>query len=177
MKSSKLAIQMMWVVLFALTGACFSAGVNAQDRSAGPPVMTGDADFEARSNTLRNMTAEKPAEKTTPVVRKDPKVVLEEARDDYRFLQVNNKALKLTLDTNKVIDPADVANFLTDIRKRAERLNENLALPELDKKAEHMKITPAATPAEFTASVSTLSGLIRSFITNPCFSRTGVARK
>ena len=165
---AKISIQIMLLVLCALT-ALFSAEVKAQDRGTGAPVATRDNDFESRSNTLRNMTAEKPAEKKPPVIRKDPKVVLEEAREDYKFLQVNNKALKLTLDTNKVVDPAAVANFLTDIRKRAERLNENLALPELDKKTEHMKINPAVTAEEFTASVSTLSGLIRSFITNPCF--------
>jgi hypothetical protein len=170
MKSiAKISIQTFLLALFGIVNAHFSSHIMAQDRSPGPPVMTGDADFEARSNTLRNMTAEKPKENRAPAPRRDPKVVLDEAREDYKFLQVDNKGLKQTLATATVFDPASVSVWLTDIEKRAERLSVNLALPELDKKAERMKINPATDADEFKASVSSLSDLIRGFITNPCF--------
>jgi hypothetical protein len=169
MKSiSKVARQMFLLALFALLAAPFSAELRAQDRNPGPESATRDNDFESRSNTLRNMT-EKPVEKAKPVVKRDPQEVMQEARDAYRFLQVDNKALKQTLATATPFEPASVSEFLNDIRKRAEYLDADLSLPELDKKAEHIKISPATTAEEFKASVATLSDLIRSFVTNPCF--------
>ncbi|HSS22386.1 MAG TPA: hypothetical protein VLL54_20105 [Pyrinomonadaceae bacterium] len=169
MKSLKTTGQMFLLALFTLAAPHFSAAVKAQDRNPGPEIVTRDTDFESRSNTLRNISEAKPGEKRVVDIRKDPKVVMDESREDYKYLQIDNKALKLTLETTPLVDPASVADFISDVRKRAERLSINLALPELDKKAERMKISPAASPEAFSASVSSLSGLIRSFVTNPCF--------
>lgn len=165
---SIIALRICLISLVSISAAQFSVAVKAQDRSPGPPVVTRDNDFESRSNTLRNMTGTNPAERKEPEPKRDPKVVMEEARDDYKFLQINNKALKQTLAAT-TFEPTSVAEWVTDIRKRAERLNLSLALPELDKTAVRMKISPASNADEFKASVSNLSDLIRAFVTNPCF--------
>lgn len=164
---SKIALQVLLIALVFISAGQFSIAVKAQDRSPGPPVITRDNDFESRSNTLRNMTGAKPAERE-PEPKRDPKVVMAEAREDYKFLQINNKALKQTLAAT-MFEPTSVAEWVTDIRKRAERLNQSLALPELDTAAVRMKISPASDADEFKASVSNLSELIRAFVANPCF--------
>ncbi len=164
----RIATKVALIGLFCVSVTCFSVAINAQDRNPGPATVSSDHDFEARSNTLRNLTAAKPGEHPEPEVRRDPKVVMEEARADYKFLQIDNKALKQTLAAT-TFAPASVVEWVADVRKRAERLNQSLALPELDKKTERMKIHSAANAEEFKTSVSNLSDLIRTFITNPCF--------
>lgn len=166
---TNVTLKMLLLVLFSLAIAHFTADIQAQDRSPGPEPVTRDTDFESRSNTLRNMTATKPAPEAKPIPRPDPEQVLREAREDYMFLQVDNKALKQALAATTPLEPKIVFDSVTDIRKRAERLNTNLALPEADKKAEHAKITSATNPEELRASVANLSTLIRSFVGNPCF--------
>lgn len=63
---------------------------------------------------------------------------------------------------------------MTEIRERAERLNKNLALPELDPIAEPSRSVVPEGPDRLKRSVIRLGTFIFSFVDNPFFKEISV---
>jgi hypothetical protein len=107
--------------------------------------------------------------------RKSEALRLSEIAEDYRDLQqVNNKMMAATMRT--VAPDYELINkSVADIRRRAERLRENLALPapevKDDKKTEPK---PAENAAGMKAALLALDRSIMSFVGSPLFKNTDV---
>jgi len=102
----------------------------------------------------------------------DRNTTLAEVREDFWRIQLANDDLRTSLSSQNAIDSRMVAKTTSEIRTRAKRLKENLALPRLEKSPES-QVVPAA-PVDLRASIAKLSKLIESFVSNPMLSQKHV---
>jgi hypothetical protein len=95
--------------------------------------------------------------------RREPRLAFAQIREDFLRLQVVNNDLARAVSGGGQLDLKLVAKSASEIRKRAERLKENLALPE----AEGDEKTPAShAPTDLEqlrVALSRLDGIIRRF--------------
>lgn len=101
-----------------------------------------------------------------PPERRTPRPNLTKIREDYVQLQVTNNdlAARVASASEDSLDLKAVASAAAEIRKRAERLKENLALP--DPEGEERR-TPE--PEELKPTLAALDQLILRFVRNPVF--------
>lgn len=110
--------------------------------------------------------------------RKAEELRMAEIAEDYRDLQqVNNKMLGAVMRRAAVPDYKLIAGSLADIRRRAERLRENLALPAPEEtpggEAEGRQAPkPAEDAAAMKAALLALDRSIMSFVRSPLFKNT-----
>lgn len=99
---------------------------------------------------------------------REPRLAFAQIREDFLRLQVVNNDLARARSGGGQLDFKLVAKSASEIKKRAERLKENLALPEPD---EGGKSAPAAAPAptdagQLRTALSRLDGIILRFTGN-----------
>ena len=95
--------------------------------------------------------------------RREPRLAVTQIREDFVRLQVVNNDLARAVSGGGQLDFKLVAKSASEIKKRAERLKLNLALPEA---AEREKSPAAAAPTDLEqlrAALSRLDGLILRF--------------
>ena len=107
--------------------------------------------------------------------RKSEELRLSEIAEDYRDLQqVNNKMMAATMRA-AAPDYELINKSVADIRRRAERLRENLALPAPEAKDEKgPEPKPAGDAAGMKAALLALDRSIMSFVRSPLFKNTDV---
>jgi hypothetical protein len=142
----------------------------AQERRGQSVMVNKDEEFEDRSKSLRLMS-ERPR-KTSPLPPAGQG--LAQAQEDFMRLQVVNKSLGQAASANSALDLKFVSNSVSEIKKRAERLKTNLALPEPEKTVERPKVSAVESPEQLKSSILELGKLVRSFVTNPCFKQISV---
>lgn len=142
----------------------------AQERRSQSVTVTKDEEFEDHSKSLR-LISERPRN-TSPVP--PARQGLAQAREDFMRLQVVYKSLGQAAAANSALDLKFVSNSMSEIKKRAERLKTNLALPEPEKTAERPKISDVESPEQLKSQILVLGKLLRSFVTNPCFKQISV---
>ncbi|MGI9069696.1 MAG: hypothetical protein ACR2HX_25245 [Pyrinomonadaceae bacterium] len=106
----------------------------------------------------------------------EEKLALAQIAEDYERIQIiNNKMMGATMSA-PAPDYASIADTMGEIRKRANRIRDNLRLPKADsgeptKRSEHKQATDAA---QMKAALISLDGSIMSFVKNPIFKEPGV---
>lgn len=105
--------------------------------------------------------------------RSDPReeaMAFAQISEDFREIQVvNNKMLSLVIPASQP-DYSQIAQMLTDIRKRAIRLKENMEFPEIDSSAPAKAgYKPANSLADLKANLLTLDESITRFVKSPVF--------
>jgi hypothetical protein len=107
--------------------------------------------------------------------RKSEELRMSEIAEDYRDLQqVNNKMMAATMRA-AAPDYELINKSAADIRRRAERLRENLALPAPEAKEEkRAEPKPAGDAAGMKAALLALDRSIMSFVRSPLFKNTDV---
>lgn len=111
-----------------------------------------------------------------PRTSEEEKLALAQIAEDYERIQViNNKMMSVTMPASAPNYKA-IAETASEIRKRANRMLDNLRLPEANpedatKGSPHKKATDVA---QMKAALLSLDGSIMSFIRNPIFKNTGV---
>ncbi|MEK6281243.1 MAG: hypothetical protein AABN95_12895 [Acidobacteriota bacterium] len=175
----------IWVsltMLAVMAGLVLPSTVNGQsgNRNQAPPVpgspRPGDElrpeSIRARQFKMMEMEREAAAQPLSP---EEEKLAAAEIAEDYKQIQiVNNKMMSAAM-------PAASPNFvnigqaLTEIRKRAARLRDNLGLskPELKEawKGKHRK---ALNVADVKSDLLSLDSVIMSFVKNSIFRNTEV---
>jgi hypothetical protein len=106
-----------------------------------------------------------------PASSTDRNTTLAEVREDFSRIQLANDDLNSTLSSQTAIDANLIAKTASEIRTRAKRLKENLALPRPEKRPESQTV-PAAV--DLRSSIAKLSKLIESFVSNPMLSQKHV---
>ena len=155
-------------LVFAATLLASGSGLAQQSQSQRE---LDDRDIAQRSWNLRMLSiiaAQKRPRKF------DPQLALSQLQEDFTRIQQINKPLGLMALRSSALDLKFVAKSATEINKRAERLKENLALPE--------SADATATPRHYTvnnttqlkAPIVSLARLILDFTSNPFFKEADV---
>jgi hypothetical protein len=106
-----------------------------------------------------------------PAASTDRNTTLAEIREDFWRIQLANDDLNTSLSSQNTIDARLIAKTASEIRTRAKRLKENLALPRPEKSPEPQTVPPAV---DLRSSIAKLSKLIESFVSNPMLSQKHV---
>ena len=98
--------------------------------------------------------------------RREPRLALAQIKEDFVRLQVVNNDLAKAVSGGGQLDLKLVAKSASEIKKRAERLKENLALPEPEGGE---KVPAGLTPADveqLRTALSRLDGIVLRFANN-----------
>jgi hypothetical protein len=104
---------------------------------------------------------------------RNQQLVLQEIREDFWQVQVVNKEVIRAILKAGEIDAGFIAKSASEIRKRARRLNENLALAK-SIRSKHSGSPAKPTPDRLRSSLSELSNLIFGFVNNPVLKEANV---
>ena len=156
-------------IVAVLASAPASAQLPQPDGRNG--MINGDRDLEEHVAAMRYLITL--ADKRRPK-KKDPQLALAELQEDFTQIQLHNKDLVLTTDKNPALDAKFVAKEATEIRKRAERLLSNLALPEAPVNRDAAVTEVAAHPAAIKKAIVEMGWLIYGFTKNPMFKEAQV---
>lgn len=169
------AAALLFLVLFVPPAAQAQAAGPQPHRP--PPPAKPDAIPRPPSVRERQMMMDEMAREMGkgPAPRKSEELRMAEIADDYRDLQqVNNKMMAAVMRTAEP-DYNLVNKSVADIRRRAERLRENLALPVPEARDEKRpEPKPAADAAGLKAALLSLDRSIMNFVRSPLFRNTDV---
>jgi len=112
----------------------------------------------------------KPAERA----EEEQRLALAQIKEDYVRLQVVNKDLSKAASQTEALDLKEVAKSTAEMKRRAERLLENLALPELQEEAARSKPNDIEREEQLKASLLALGQLVERFVRNPLFREVNV---
>ncbi len=107
--------------------------------------------------------------------RRDINLAWAQIREDYRQIQVVNNDLAKSLAGGGALDFQYVAKSVSEIRKRAVRLRENMVLPDPAKPAARPAPPSGPEAEQLKSSLLALDKLILDFVNNPIFERAKVA--
>jgi hypothetical protein len=156
-------------IVFAL--AVFPA-VTAQAVNKDKERAENERDLDLRSWNLRILSLQ--YDKNKRKSRPNPKQALEQLQQDFSRLQVVNNHLLRTALSDATLDPKFVSKSVSEIKKRAQRLDKNLALPEPEKPPQQAGAEVSPRSPELKASVLKLGRLIFTFVDNPFFKEASV---
>jgi hypothetical protein len=126
-------------------------------------------DLSMRENRVSAMEAEKNKKNNGP---KDPRAAMAQVNEDFGSIQdVNNDLLK-SVSAQKSLDYGYISQATAEIKMRAVRLRNNLALTTSGKNKKQDRIEVGPEEAGLTRALSVLSALIQDFVTNPIFKST-----
>jgi|GEM_PF-1227010 len=105
---------------------------------------------------------------------RDPQLVLKEIKEDFWRVQVVNNEIIRAINYRGAIDLRFIAKSASEIKGRAGRLKENLALPRSPNEAKRSTFQADTNPEQLRSSISQLSKLIVGFVNNPVFREANV---
>jgi hypothetical protein len=146
------------------------AGVaHAQGGGSGTPPRREDP-LQRKLQSVVQLEMIEAGLKRRPASATDGNTTLAQVREDFWRIQLANDDLNNVL-LGPGLDVDVIKKTASEIRTRAKRLKENLALPRPDKGSE-LQIDPEAQ--DLRSSVTTLSQLVESFVSNPMLSQKHV---
>lgn len=107
-----------------------------------------------------------------PTQRRDSALAYTQIREDYKQLQIVNNDLARSVDSSPTLDLKYIEKSVSEIKKRAVRLKENLMLPEGEKSAQQVRPEIAPNPKQLKSSLVVLDNLIMEFVNNSIFDQT-----
>jgi len=105
-----------------------------------------------------------------PAAATDRSAVLAQVREDFWRIQLANDQISETLSKPDAIDRRVTGRVAAEVRTRAKRLKENLALPDPKTAATDQNVAAE----DLRPSLARLSGLIDAFVSNPMLSQKHV---
>lgn len=103
----------------------------------------------------------------------EERLALAQIKEDYERIQVVNRDLSKAAEGAGELDLKLAAESAAEIRKRAERLLNNLALPELPADMERVRM-PAEGEEQLRPSLVMLRKLVERFVRSPLFREVNV---
>jgi hypothetical protein len=101
--------------------------------------------------------------------RREPRMPFAQIREDYVSLQKVNNNLVQAVVTSDTIDLKLVAHSVAEIKRCADRLKLNLALPELEPGAARSKIVVGPEARHLRPALAALDIMILRMVRNPLF--------
>lgn len=127
----------------------------------------GDNERRLAAWELRMAEVRRPPEK-----RRDAALAYTQIREDYRQIQVVNNDLARLSTAAGALDLNAIEKSVSEIKKRAARLKENLALPEPKNLAEPDKAEIGADLRQLKSALIVLDNLVMEFVNSPIFVQT-----
>ena len=157
------------VLLFALL-TVFAAAVVArsQVRYPGPAAREGNRSMDEYDRTLNLM---KNDAKRRSERRRN---LFPQINDDFQRIQVIHNEMVRMLQPDKGLNYDRLTDLTGDMKKRSERLRENLALPEPEKTGTPSPHVDAIDEAHIKKTIVDLHDVVVSFVANPIFKNLGV---
>ena len=120
-------------------------------------------------------------DRTLNLIRNDAKAASARRRslfpqinEDFQRIQVIHNEIVRMLQPDKGLNYDRLADLTNDMKKRSERLRENLALPQPEKTATSPTQTETIDEAHIKKTIADLHDVIVSFVANPIFKNLGV---
>jgi hypothetical protein len=137
-------------------------------RTGGPPPPTremsimNDLEREMNQRTLEDQLGR-------PLKRREPRLSFQQISEDFTRIQVVNNDLVRAASRDGELDLKFVAKSTAEIRKLAERLKENLVLPEPEAGAQRLQTEFGPEPEQLKPALTALGKLVAGFAHNPVF--------
>lgn len=115
-------------------------------------------------------------EAARPRTSEEEKLALAQIAEDYQRIQLINNRMMSSAMSSPVLNFKDIAEATAEIKRRANRMRDNLRLPAPEK-SEPVKVTlpvQVNDAAKMKVALLDLDRSIMSFIRNPIFKNTGV---
>ena len=106
--------------------------------------------------------------------RQNPQQALAQIQEDFTKLQILNRDLGRAAIKPDALDLKFVSKSAADLAKYAQRLNENLALPEPEPSTDEVGNTLVATPELMKPAILNLVRVVYRFVDNPFFKEASV---
>lgn len=115
-------------------------------------------------------------EAAKPRTAKEEKLALAQIAEDFERIQIINNKMMSGAMSAATPDYASIADTTAEIKKRANRIRDNLRLPKADSEeaAKRPEYRQAVDAARIKTALLSLDGSIISFIKNPIFKEPGV---
>lgn len=94
--------------------------------------------------------------------------------DDFQRIQVIHNEIVRMLQPDKTVNYDRLADLTGDMKKRGERLRQNLALPEPEKNETQSPHPDAIDETHIKKTIADLHDLVVDFVANPIFKNLGV---
>ena len=169
-RPSKSTWQIIVLIAFAMVLAS-AADTFPQQRDRDRDRDSDEADINRRSFNLRMLHI---MAKQKGPRKKNPQLALAQLQEDFVRIQILNKPLGLAALGPGNLDLKFVTKSATEINKRAERLKENLALPNPVQSGEPIKEYRVENTSHLKVPIVDLARLILDFTDNPFFKEAGV---
>ena len=162
-----------WSVLRAAAALAFLASLTAGAAHGQQPARTIERLLRERQKNIYSRAMEDDLRRPAGRAEEEVRLALAQITEDYEHIQlVNNDLSKATSDPNS-LDLKLAAESASEIRKRSERLLNNLALPELPADMERVKM-PAEGEEQIRPSLGMLRRLVERFVRSPLFREVNV---
>lgn len=168
MRTRRLALAAA-VAAVAVTAILSSPGA-ARGQSSQGARDARKAEMESRQKALWSLEGVK---RRPPAGAADNRPSYREVAEDFEQLQLRNYELSGAAGPGPEPDYARVRREAAEVRKRAARLKAHLSLPEPEKAQKPKKGGEILTLEELRAAVAALDALVKSFVWNPVFQRSG----
>lgn len=113
---------------------------------------------------LRMAEVRRPPEK-----KRDASLAYTQIREDYKQIQVVNNDLAKVASAGGSLDLKYVEKSVSEIRKRAVRLKENMVLPEAKNPSERSSSAVGTETKQLMSSLVVLDNLVMEFVNSPIF--------
>jgi hypothetical protein len=169
---ARFMLRVLIVVAFASLLSPLVYGQSAEQKMA--EAMNSENDRRAGENERRLASWElRMAEvRRPPSQRRDSSLAYTQIREDYKQLQIVNNDLAKSVDAGGALDLKYIEKSISEIKKRAVRLKENLMLPEAQKAPERPRPEIAVDAKRMKTSLVMLDNLVMGFINNSIFDQT-----
>ena len=163
-------------LLFVSAIALNASAQRASSPRRGSTTASPTAADMARSEMEREMMDKELEESGAPGrrERKDSQHLFTQVSEDFTRIQILNNELVRAASRDDALDLLFVAKSAAEIRKRAQRLKTNMALPEPDKPPAIPRLEAGAGIEQMKSSLLTLGKLIAGFAHNPVFKEAHV---
>ena len=165
---------MVMVVLLAAFYATASSPTLAQDARQREIERARRMEMEQRARDdarrMASMELRLLEPRKNPQRKQELNLAYAQIREDYRQLQIVNNDLARSLSSGS-LDFKDAAKSASEIRKRAERLKENLALPGPEKPSVRSRSEEREGAEQVKSWLVALDRLVLEFVNNPVFAQ------
>jgi hypothetical protein len=157
-------------VLFCVLLTIFAAAgvARSQVRYPGPATREGNRSMDEYDRTLNRMKND--ARRASERRRN----LFPQINEDFQRIQVIHNEMVRMLQPDKGLNYDRLMDLTGDMKKRSERLRENLALPEPEKTGTPPSHAEAVDEAHLKKTIADLHDVVVSFVANPIFKNLGV---
>jgi hypothetical protein len=163
------------LLLLCALSASAVAQVNAGERNK--PVRSLPPESSSRplpgTSGAVIVGSDKDAESLDPSERQRARMIQEQLQDDFLKMQlIHNEMMTRTFTPGRAPDYGYISDTAGEIKKRANRLKNNLGLPAAKAvEKEREKYRPVADAAQLKQALTRLDELMMSFVGNPVFQK------